>query len=75
MKPMDRIIITQPILGIYNMQVCAHKDVLEEEILEYCQKHNPSGTKNGWTSISYEENQCPVKCNDNPDRIHYILIC
>jgi hypothetical protein len=72
---MDRIIITKPFLGIFNMQVCAVNDATEEEIIAFANDTNPSGTTLGWTHISYGSKQEPVKCADDPNRIHYILVC
>jgi len=61
------------------MQVCAVKDATHEEILEVANRENPAGTSGGWMEVADEnhipENIRPVKCDDDPDRIHYILIC
>ena len=76
-----RVQITRPIVGIYMMQVCAMKDATDDEILEVCNRENPSGTANGWTRVFREvdeyhgENCLPVPCNDDPERIHFLAVC
>jgi hypothetical protein len=68
----ERIIITIPFHGICHMQVCAEKDVTDEEILKICNEQNPSGTINGWSTVLRNET---VKCADNPDRLHLLIRC
>jgi hypothetical protein len=77
---MNKVIVTRPMVGICHMQVCAHKDATDEEILEVCNRENPAGTTNGWASIVREESETwgdlrPVQCVDEPDRLHYIVAC
>lgn len=59
------------------MQVCAIKDATDEEILEVCNKENPSGTSGGWLEVvrEGEENMLPVTCEDHPERVHYLVVC
>jgi hypothetical protein len=52
----ERIIITIPFHGICHMQVCAEKDVTDEEILKICNEQNPSGTINGWSTVLSRKN-------------------
>jgi hypothetical protein len=75
---MKRIIITNPFHGICHMQVCAEKNATDEEILKVCNKENPSGTTNGWSTVLRNEedpNMNPVKCADNPNRLHLLIQC
>lgn len=81
---MERIIITKPIVNICTMQVCAIKDATDEEMLEACNRENPSGTNNGWSQVirAVDEenmfkgkNKQPVICKDHPDRIHFLVLC
>lgn len=72
---MDRIITLKPIVGIVYMQVCAKGDANDEELLEFCNKDNPSGTRYGWTSIAHEGNKAPVQCGHYPDRMHFLAVC
>ena len=74
---MKRIIVTRTILGPAHMQVCAVSDATDEEILETCNKENPAGTQNGWSTVHHEKNeQGPVACTDFPEeRIHYLVRC
>ena len=61
------------------MQVCAVADATNEEILEVANRENPAGTRHGWSTVAREdykqENARPVKCDDDPNRMHFILVC
>jgi hypothetical protein len=66
------------------MQVCAVKDATDDEILEVCNRENPSGTSNGWSSVVREiqedsmfrtKEALPVQCEEYPDRLHFIVLC
>lgn len=81
---MDRVVVTNPFCGLVAMQVCAVSDATDEEILEVCNRENPSGTHNGWASVIREaveddmfrkKENMPVKCKDNPDRLHFLVLC
>lgn len=72
---LDRIIMTNPFVGICHMQVCADKDVTEDEILAFCNDRNPSGTTNGWGYIEHEGDMAPVQCKDDENRMHYLVGC
>lgn len=75
-----RVVITRPICGIAHMQVCAVKDATDEEILEVCNRENPSGTSNGWTSVIRSDCEfwgptAPVACQSEPERMHFMVAC
>ena len=81
---MDRVIVTKPIVGICGMQVCAVKDATDEEILDVCNRCNPAGTSNGWAEVIRTEDEesmfrtkasLPVKCAQEPDRMHFLVLC
>lgn len=78
---MERIIITRSIIGLCYMQVCCVKDASNAEILDKCNKDNPSGTEQGWQivirddSSGYSEKQKPVQCQDHKDRVHMMVVC
>lgn len=76
---MKRVVITQPMIGLCHMQVCAVADATDEEILKVANAENPSGTRHGWSQVAREdykiENARPVVCGDDPNRKHFILIC
>ncbi len=81
-KMKDRVVITKPIMGVCYMQVCAVKDATDQEILDYCNTHNRSGTQNGWTRVirTVEDDNgqtefLPVVCNNDRNRQHLILVC
>ena len=42
---MKKIIITNPMIGICYMQICADKKATDKEILAIANAENPSGTK------------------------------
>lgn len=76
-----RVIVTKFFHGLCGMQVCAVKDATDGEILEVCNKENPSGTTNGWgivlryTDDKDKEKCLPVKCEDDENRLHVIVYC
>ncbi len=75
---MDKIVITRPIVGICHMQVCVEKGVSDEEILDHCNRYNPSGTTGGWSEVlgaDAIEIQRPAPCQDDPTREHRLVIC
>jgi hypothetical protein len=57
------------------MQVCATKDVTDEEILEVCNRKNPTGTSWGWTNVIREGDGAPVQCEQVADRHHMLIVC
>jgi hypothetical protein len=74
-----RVQITRPIMGLY-MQVCAVNDAKDKEILDVCNRLNPSGTERGWTGIVRNDKMHP-QCNPKPclsypkTRTHYMVGC
>ena len=79
--PTKKVVILNPFVGICHMQVCAHKDATDQEILDTCNKENPSGTSNGWGRVIRQPEDCsdakflPIGCADNKDRVHYLVVC
>lgn len=77
---MNRVDITRPMVGLTRMQVCAVADATDEEILDICNKENPSGTDNGWVTViregeAFDKNSWPVQCDTYPDRLHFLIVC
>lgn len=76
---MKKAIVTNPMIGLCFMQVCADKEATDEEILAVANAENPSGTTNGWSEVVHENHENkklrPVVCSDDPNRNHFILIC
>ena len=82
---MNRVEITRPIgdpqAGLYAlcyMQVCAVPDATDEEILVVCNRDNPAGTQNGWSSVIRQPQKPwvgPVACESHSDRQHLLVIC
>lgn len=79
---MKRVEITKEYLGLAGMQVCAEKDVSDQEILNICNRLNPSGTSGGWQEVVrsvdkeyIKESMLPVNCEKHNNRIHFIVIC
>ena len=78
---MERVEITQCMVGICHMQVCAVDDATDEEILEVCNSQNPSGTSGGWQEVVREELEFNIKemlprpCSDYPGRTHFLVAC
>jgi len=79
---MNKVDITKSFFGLCGMQVCAEKGTTDEEILEVCNKENPSGTSNGWCEVirnkvkdNMLENCKSVECDDDSNREHLLVIC
>ncbi|MDD5649009.1 MAG: hypothetical protein PHF86_01085 [Candidatus Nanoarchaeia archaeon] len=81
---MDRVIVTREMIGICMMQVCAITDATDEEILEVCNRENPSGTRVGWNSVIREikendlfriKENLPVDCESFGNRKHFLILC
>lgn len=76
---MRRVEVAKGVHGIAYMIACCEKDCTNEEILTECENLNPSGTRNGWSYVFREdherENQRPVQCQENKDRLHFIVGC
>lgn len=65
--------------GLTHMSVCALKTLTRKEVVAYANLKHPSGTQFGWT-ISEEPtfrtgHPNPCVCNDDPERLHYLMIC
>ena len=76
---MERVEVARCMMGIAHMQVCAVADATDEEILNICNKQNPAGTQNGWMVVIRDDKeypQCnPIRCNEHPDRMHFMISC
>ena len=80
---LKRVEVTRFMVGLCGMQVCAVSDATDEEILEVCNRENPSGTSNGWSIVFREigdaadigQGALPGPCEDFPERIHYLVVC
>jgi len=72
---MEKVIVTNPFVGICHMQVCVEKDVPDEEILKVCNRENMAGTTNGWSDVVRSGDGAPIVCADNPDRLHILVAC
>ena len=84
---MDKIVITNALLGICGMQVCVDATARDAEILAVCNTLNPSGTMHGWGTVVRDESQSffvsdngdpsdlPVTCADDKNRLHLVILC
>lgn len=75
---MNSVTVTKCMVGIYGMQVCVAGEVDDDTILEVCNRENPSGTTNGWMEVARVDSEYapgPVRCKDDPERTHFIVIC
>ena len=75
-EPMDRVVITIPIVGPAHMQVCAVKDATDEEILAKCAE-NVAGTQHGWTTVLRQDGNTwgSIPCAVHPNRVHVYVMC
>lgn len=80
----ERVMITRGMVGICHMQVCAVPDASDEEILEVCNRLNPSGTQGGWGSVVREvptegiwanPEMEPKPCAAHAGRTHFLVAC
>jgi len=72
---MTRVTITRTFCGLIHMQVCTVPDATDEEILDVCNRENPSGTTWGWTRVVREGEGEPVPCGDDAGRVHVLVSC
>jgi hypothetical protein len=74
---MTRVAVSNPVVGIVGMQVCAVLDASDEEILALCNRENPSGTTQGWTTVHREAcgPVAPVVCASDATRLHLLVSC
>lgn len=77
---MSRVVVTKSAVGVFHMQVCAVADATDEEILAVCNRENPSGTKNGWSSVCRSDDEFwgkvgPVDCAQESGRVHFLVGC
>jgi len=80
---MARVLVMNPLAVLSGMAVCAVADATDEEILDVCNRENPSGTRGGWSSvvrtldqtINNNEGQVPCPCRDHPERMHFLVFC
>lgn len=80
---LDRVVVTNPFVGLLHMQVCAARDATDEEILRVCNTQNPCGTSEGWSYVIREpdgsrfqpSNTAPVVCSDDAERVHFLVGC
>ena len=76
-----RVIVANQFTGLTSMQVCAVKDATDEEILEFCNAANPSGTSHGWVSVMRKVIRAdddflgPVPCENDDSRLHFVVMC
>ena len=67
---MEKFILTR--IGIFSAQVCAEGTY--DEALDWVNKTNPAGLINNWQK-SGEGSLAPVKCEEYPERTHYMFSC
>ena len=80
---MNKIVITNFFNGLTAMNVCVEDGTTDQEILDYVNIHNKAGTTNGWMTVVRNEEDLgylsksalPCKCNDYPNRTHFLIYC
>lgn len=66
--------------GIFDMQVCVPSTWTDQQVTDFANQKNPSGTENGW-QIKKEGHESlkgdPERnqCADASDRVHIMLEC
>jgi hypothetical protein len=81
----ERVFISQPYCGMYAMQVCVLPEVSTQEILDVCNRENPSGTGSGWNKVINSKaaaieaglavDTAPGPCVECAGRQHKIVMC
>lgn len=65
--------------GLFTMSVCAPRDMTIEEVEQRVNILNSPGTKNGWRKSKdptfKEGSPNPCVCNNNLERLHWLLDC
>lgn len=85
---MNKVVVARQMVGIFGMQVCAGADATDEEILQVCNRENPAGTANGWSTVvrkisdvtslcpdDKRVEQLPITCEDDKCRKHFLIYC
>lgn len=66
-------------IGPLSCSVCAEKNLTPDEVAQEVNQVSPAGTTHGW-QISEDEkfkggNPNPCVCEQDDDRLHYLLEC
>lgn len=86
---LEKVVVSRVYANLCIMQVCAEKDLTDEEILAICNRDNPIGTPRRWTTVIREVEYVldadgtigdkkialPAQCEDYPDRNHFLVLC
>jgi hypothetical protein len=79
MPKLDRVIVSRMMVGICHMQVCAVKSATNKEILEVCNRDNPTGISSRWGKVlrkgTRDLKTAPVPCEKYPSRTHFLVSC
>lgn len=67
---MEQHILTKN--GIFDAQVCSTGTY--DEALDWILKTNPAGTQNNWHK-NEEGPFAPVRCQQHPERWHFMFVC
>jgi hypothetical protein len=72
-----RVEVSQPLVGLVHMQLCAVADATDAEILEVANRDNPSGTSHGWTEVLRDPavEGAPTPCTWYEGRVHFLVVC
>lgn len=65
-------------LGALSMQVCVPKELTDEQVIEFAEDDNPSGTDKGWIIRKQGDESLMGKdervvCEDDPEKVHIML--
>lgn len=79
---LPRVVVMRVTAGLAGMQVCAVDDATDAEILEVCNRENPSGV-GPWSGVvrqvddarGINERHLPVPCAARRHRTHFMVWC
>lgn len=61
-------------MSLLSTQVCVPAHWSDEQIIEFCEQKNPSGTTNGWFIHHKGEEDERVQCEEHVEHIHVVLV-
>lgn len=64
--------------GLVHCSVCADKSLSKKEVEDLVNQENPTGISSQWTvdkDAFADGGANPGQCEDDPKRLHYLMVC
>lgn len=72
-----RVDVSKATMGVVYMQVCACKDATDSEIIEVCNRENPTTVLGGWEKVFRVDTEFadlrPKQCQVDSERLHLLV--